>query len=190
MEALNTYKFRGGLKFGKIGKDGKLIDGVEDMYYYDPKYDVWCIYEDHTDTGNYNCYYMKSNGKVFLEHADPRRFIGGVAKFYRTDKTEQVGNKTYIKRYLYNNEGKCITDCGYCGIKRLEGYYPIDSQESSTEPHCEFEVALFPSKMEKEMYGEKSICKHYKIKLNLKTWGYTMWELNDILFKDAIKLGE
>ena len=56
---------------GLIKSDGCLLDGMHKVVYYDPKYDIWCLYE--SPNGNImdsDCYYMKSDGRVIIDHAD------------------------------------------------------------------------------------------------------------------------
>lgn len=192
MNTLTEYNNNGlPMHLCKVDRDGCLIDGIEPLYYYDSRYDVWCIYEnkDYKETGNYNCYYMKSDGRIIIRHADPRRFIGGVGKFYLTDETNRVkvGRKTYFKRYIINYEGKRFGENGFVGIKRLEASDFFHGRATSVS----FEVAEFPTEESAKRieFGFSPMCKHYKIDINLDNWSSKWWELSDMRFNEAITLG-
>lgn len=192
MESLNEFKNHGKPLFlCKVNDKGELVDGIEPLYYYDSQYDVWCVYEDknYKESSNYNCYYMKSDGRVIIRHADPRRFIGGVAKFYLTDKANRVkiGNRTYLKRYIINHEGKIFGENGFIGIKRLEDSKFFHGRVTSVS----FEVAEFPTEesAERIKFGFSPMCKHYKIDINLDDWTSKWWGLSDIKLEEATGLG-
>lgn len=153
MEAINIEKHETVL-LGLIKSDGCLLDGMHKVVYYDPKYDIWCLYDSPNGSvlGS-DCYYMKSDGRVIIEHAEVRRFINGYAPIRSYDNKDLVvvGKRGFRRLRIYDSEGNVVGNTFWAGaqysiINRwkdkgiISTYkcwcFPTDSERRKESPKC------------------------------------------------------
>lgn len=139
---------------GLIKSDGCLLDGMHKVAYYDPKYDIWCLYESPNGSMlNPDCYYMKSDGRVIIDHADYRRFINGYApiRSYADKDLEVVGKRGIRRLRIYDSEGNVVGKTFWAGAQFVSRWkdkekgvvakyqcwcFPTDSERRKESPKC------------------------------------------------------
>ena len=156
MEAINCNvgigKRQETVLLGLIKSDGCLLDGMHKVVYYDPKYDLWCLYD--SSNGNIitsECYYMKSDGRVIIDHADVRRFINGYAtiRSYADKDLEVVGNRGIRRLRIYDSEGNVVGNTFWAKTEFISWWeskgimatykcwcFPTDSERQMKNPKC------------------------------------------------------
>ena len=139
---------------GLIKSDGCLLDGMHKVVYYDPKYDIWCLYDSPNGDIMYSdCYYMKSDGRVIIDHADVRRFINGYApiRSYDDKDLEVVGKRGIRRLRIYDSEGNVVGKTFWANAKFISRWedeekgmvatyqclsFPTDSERRKENPKC------------------------------------------------------
>ena len=152
METINSYKGNNNIQLGLVKDDGCLLDGMHKVEYYDSVYDVWCLYgSPHGNIINSECYYMKSDGRVIIDHANVRRFVNGYATIRSFDDKdlEVVGNRGLRRLRIYDSEGNVMGHTFWAGAKLISSpkdkgivatyqcwCFPTDYERQRKYPKC------------------------------------------------------
>lgn len=157
METINSYKGNNNIQLGLIKDDGCLLDGMHKVEYYDSKYDVWCLYDSpHGNIINSECYYMKGDGRVIINHADVRRFVNGYAtiRSYDDKDLEVVGKRGLRRLRIYDSEGNVMGHTFWAGAKLISS--PKDKGIVAT-----YQCWCFPTDYERQINRYNPKCMEY-----------------------------
>ena len=178
MKSITPYNTKGDVFIDRIDGDGKIKGEWHKVYYYDSDVDVWCMCYPEEE---HDHYYMKSDGRVIIDHAEARRFITGYTCIYRTREEDwrQIGSRTYFSTYIYDNNGRQITDKGYFQARRVDVRYG--------EAAATFKVICFPDEREAERmkFGFSPMCQMYQINVNLSTGSVLVYDIGQCKFNEA-----